>query len=303
MNSLPIILDRSVKAVTDSVLAWYQKAGRQLPWRQTTDSYAILVSETMLQQTQAERVIPKYQAWMAQFPNPLALAQASPAAVLTAWSGLGYNRRALFLKAAAEVLAQTTQRPTSPEEWQRLPGVGPYTAAAICIFAENQDVAAIDTNIQRFYQLIRLGDQSPAQPAELLAVAEQFLPIGRSRDWHNALMDLSQAIRHHKTAKAQQQALVEILPVLKQLPLPQLSATRLHRPKQASLKKSPRYWRGKILRLLTKQPQVASHQLEAQLKAEDPDYPYPYSSIIHSLIKDRLIAADGDWLSLPKGES
>jgi A/G-specific adenine glycosylase len=127
------------------LLDWYAGVARPLPWRETTDPYAILVSEVMLQQTQAARVVPYYERWLAAFPDARALAGAEPAEVLRLWSGLGYNRRALNLQRAAAHVA----RHGWPDDLQELPGVGPYTAAAVGSFAFGREVAAVDTNWRR----------------------------------------------------------------------------------------------------------------------------------------------------------
>jgi A/G-specific adenine glycosylase len=118
-------------ALRAKLLAWYGRVRRDLPWRRTTDPYAILVSEVMLQQTQVARVVPRYLEWLERWPTAAALAAASRAEVLAAWVGLGYNRRALALHAAATVVA----RDGWPDDLRTLPGVGPYTAAAVGSFA------------------------------------------------------------------------------------------------------------------------------------------------------------------------
>jgi A/G-specific adenine glycosylase len=115
----------------EALLTWYERVRRPLPWRNTRDPYAILVSEVMLQQTQALRVVPYYHRWLNRFPDPPALAAAPTRDVLQAWSGLGYNRRALALQNAARVVAERGWPPDLTE----LPGVGPYTAAAVASFA------------------------------------------------------------------------------------------------------------------------------------------------------------------------
>ncbi len=128
--------------------AWYRRFGRDLPWRGTRDPYAILVSEVMLQQTQVERVIPRYLEWLDRWPTPAALAASSPADVIRAWQGLGYNRRGLNLHRAACVIAEQGW----PDELTDLPGVGPYTAAAIRNQAFGEPVLPVDTNVARIQE-------------------------------------------------------------------------------------------------------------------------------------------------------
>ena len=125
--------------------AWFAEHGRDLPWRRTRDPYAILVSEVMLQQTQVERVVPRYRAWLARWPTVPALAEASAADVIREWQGLGYNRRALNLHRAARVVAATGW----PADLRTLPGVGGYTAAAVRNFAFGDAVLPEDTNVRR----------------------------------------------------------------------------------------------------------------------------------------------------------
>ena len=132
----------------DLLLAWFSRNGRDLPWRKTRDPYAILVSEVMLQQTQVERVIPRWRAWLERWPTPDALAEASPADVIREWQGLGYNRRAVSLHRAAQVVAATGW----PDDLTELPGVGPYTAAAIRNQAYGEPVLPVDTNVARIQE-------------------------------------------------------------------------------------------------------------------------------------------------------
>ncbi len=130
------------------LLAWFSEHGRDLPWRRTRDPYAILVSEVMLQQTQVERVIPHYLQWLDRWPTAQALAAASPADVIRAWQGLGYNRRGLNLHRAARVVAERGW----PDDLTELPGVGAYTAAAVASFAFGHDVLPVDTNVRRVHE-------------------------------------------------------------------------------------------------------------------------------------------------------
>jgi len=127
------------------LLAWYRTSARDLPWRRTRDPYAILVSEVMLQQTQVERVVPRYLAWLERWPRVESLAVATAADVIREWQGLGYNRRAVNLHRAA----QTVARDGWPADLTTLPGVGPYTAAAVRRFALGDDVLPVDVNVER----------------------------------------------------------------------------------------------------------------------------------------------------------
>jgi A/G-specific adenine glycosylase len=134
--------------VDELLSAWYSDNARELPWRKTRDPYAILVSEVMLQQTQVERVVPRWLAWLGRWPDPAALAAASPAEVIRAWQGLGYNRRALNLHRAACAIAAGAW----PDDLTALPGVGPYTAAAIRNQAFGEAVLPVDTNVARIQE-------------------------------------------------------------------------------------------------------------------------------------------------------
>jgi A/G-specific adenine glycosylase len=148
--------------VKDELLAWFQANGRDLPWRHTRDPYAILVSEVMLQQTQVERVIPRWHAWLAKWPTVDALGAASPGEVIVEWQGLGYNRRALNLhRAAIHVAAHGW-----PDDLTVLPGVGPYTAAAVGNFAFGRAVLPVDVNIGRIQE--RTGEQFDHECAQAL---------------------------------------------------------------------------------------------------------------------------------------
>jgi A/G-specific adenine glycosylase len=181
------------------ILDWYAANRRDLPWRRTRDPYAILVSEVMLQQTQVPRVVPKYEAFLSAFPTLEALAAASLADVLQLWRGLGYNNRARRLWGCAVAVVAATQvreapsatraaLPDSVEALRALPGIGPYTARAVLIFAHNRDLAAVDANVRRVLTS-ELELPAALSERELQAVADAVLPRGRSRDWHNALMD------------------------------------------------------------------------------------------------------------------
>jgi A/G-specific adenine glycosylase len=146
-----------VRVLIDALLRWYDGAARDLPWRRTRDPWPILVSEVMLQQTQAARVVPYYERFLERFPEPAACAAAPAAEVLRLWSGLGYNRRALALHRAAGAIAAGGW----PDDLQALPGVGPYTAAAVASFAFGAPVLAVDTNVRRVVRRTKLAADAP----------------------------------------------------------------------------------------------------------------------------------------------
>jgi A/G-specific adenine glycosylase len=172
---------------TEALLAWYARVRRPLPWRFTRDPYALLVSEVMLQQTQAARVAPYWEAFLERFPDVEALAAAEPADVLAAWSGLGYNRRALALQAAARAVAAGGW----PEDLTALPGVGPYTAAAVASFAWDAQVAAVDTNVRR---VMERWDGERRPPRALAARVAELLPPGRAAAFNQAMMELGATV-------------------------------------------------------------------------------------------------------------
>jgi A/G-specific adenine glycosylase len=167
--------------VKAALLRWYSQNAADLPWRHTHDPYAILVSEVMLQQTQVARVVPRYLAWLERWPTVAALAAATPAEVIAAWSGLGYNRRAVLLHRCACEVAARGGFPGEPRELERLPGVGPYTAAAIACFAFGAQIAAPDTNARRV--LGRMYGDADVAP-----------PPGQAYEWNQALFDLGREV-------------------------------------------------------------------------------------------------------------
>ena len=168
---------------------WYRATARPFPWRHTRDPYAILVSEVMLQQTQADRVVPYFERFMAAWPTPAALAAAPLVDVLDAWSGLGYNSRAKRLRDAATVIAEAGW-PRDLEGLMELPGVGPYTARAVAAFAFDARVPAVDTNLRR---VLSRWYGEELSPAALRLVATQNLGADAA-EWNQAMMDLGARI-------------------------------------------------------------------------------------------------------------
>lgn len=180
-----------VQAFRQTVRNYYKKHGRhELPWRHTTDPYKILVSEVMLQQTQVDRVRPKYELFIKTYPSAQVLAKAPLGAVLSLWVGLGYNRRAKFLKQAAEaVVVRGGVFPTTTKSLTELPGVGPYTAGAVAAFAYNLPVVMIETNIRTVFIYHFFKERTAVADSELLPLILQTLDKKNPREWYYALMD------------------------------------------------------------------------------------------------------------------
>lgn len=183
-------------AVQGAILEWYTRHGRKLPFRGTGDPYAILVSEAMAQQTQAERAGEAWVAFLATFPTLTALAAATPADVLRAWRGLGYNRRALNLWRAARRIVELHggQVPADLPALQRLPGVGPYTARAVAAIAFGAPVGAVDTNVRRVLGRIVVGRAGFTRTADLQGIADAVVPTEHPAAWTHALMDLGATV-------------------------------------------------------------------------------------------------------------
>lgn len=182
-------------SIRGRLLSWYSVVGRPLPWRRTRDPYRILVAEIMLQQTQVERVVPKYHEFLDRFPSIGALAEASLADVLRAWSPLGYNRRARNLHLIARAAERTSgQLPSEAAALRALPGVGRYTASAIGCFAFGQPLPVVDTNVRRVLSRLLFGVDPPVSEAQAWNAAAAVLPSEEAYSWNQALMDLGALI-------------------------------------------------------------------------------------------------------------
>jgi A/G-specific adenine glycosylase len=187
----PMVDGALLEETRERVLAWFAEAGRDLPWRATRDPWPVLVAEVLAQQTQAARAAAAWPRFLERFPDVAALAAATPAEVLRAWQGLGYNRRALALQRTARAVVERGGWPETVEELAALPGIGPYTARAVACFALEQRVAPVDTNVARV--LARsLAGADPAQltPAARQRLADQAMPQEQPWAWSSALMDV-----------------------------------------------------------------------------------------------------------------
>ena len=237
-----------IAAFRRRIFRFYEKNRRSFPFRETTDPYKITVSEFMLQQTQISRVLPKYDTWIDRWPDWPSLAKAGKRELLAMWSGLGYNRRALYLgELAREVVHSHDGRlPDDETALRKLPGIGPYTARAILIFACNRPIITIDTNIRRVI-IHELGLPPSISTRDLEDIARQLLPPRRSRDWHYALMDYSSIVLPRR------------LPAV-----PPVS-------KQSRFEGSLRQIRGEIIRRLTTQKSVRISTIARAMSRTDSD--------------------------------
>jgi A/G-specific adenine glycosylase len=237
------VTSRTVDAERNvALLTWYGERKRALPWRQHTDPYAVLVSEFMLQQTQAARVAPFFERFMGRFPTLESLAEAPLGDVLEAWAGLGYNGRAMRLREAAQRI-MVTGWPDDLVGLQELPGVGPYTAAAIASFAFGMRVAAIDTNLRR---VLSRWYGEPLDGALLRSAAEAAL-ADDAASWNQAMMDLG------ATTCRPRNPLCEECPVEEWCSGPQAYVSP---HPQARFEGSARQLRGAIVRAVVRAPQT-----------------------------------------------
>lgn len=179
-------------AARDAILTWYAERGRPLAFRRTSDPYAILVSESMAQQTQAARAAAYWERFMERFPTVEALAAASPADVLRAWQGLGYDRRALALWRTARIVVEEHggRIPSTVAELEAFPGIGPYTARAVAALAFGLPVGAVDVNVRRVIGRVVAGDAAGVPAKDIQRLADESVPGGRAREWTHAVMDI-----------------------------------------------------------------------------------------------------------------
>lgn len=196
------ILDpETVQSFQTAILENYHASGRSFPWRTTRNPYHILVSEMMLQQTQTERVVPKYTRWLEVFPDARTLSQAYLQDVYKEWMGLGYNRRARYLQETCRIITETYNGaiPSDPEQLDALPGIGPYTARAISTFAFGLPNVFIETNIRSVYIFFFYPEVQEVTDKEILELIEQTQYLPDPRTWYYALMDYG-AVLKKKTA-------------------------------------------------------------------------------------------------------
>lgn len=246
---------------------------RPMPWREDTRPYYVLVSEIMLQQTQVERVIPKFEAFIQEFPDVQTLAAAPLSAVLTAWSGLGYNRRAKFLHEAAKKVISDFDGvfPNTQKEMITLPGVGVNTAGALLAYSFNAPVTFIETNVRTVYFYHFFSDQEEVADKELWPLVEATVDTEHPREWYWALMDYGSYLKRNGV---------------------RLNSKSRHYKKQSPLKGSVREVRGQLLKLLA--DGAMPYQALNDQFVDDPRFSIAYKG----LLKDGLIECTGQEVRL-----
>ncbi len=284
---------------TAPLLAWFAVSGRDLPWRKSRDPWPILVCELMAQQTQVSRVVERLPGFLQQFPNPTALANQPVGAVIQAWTGLGYNRRAVNLhRAAAWIRDEHDGRiPSNRTELLNLPGVGPYTARAVRVFAFEYDDGVVDTNIARV--LARLGNRR-LKASEVQLLADDLVPVGESWAWNQALMEVGallcrseptcgdcplQADCRWHAAKEQDAGLAD----------PAKHSAKVS-TKQNKFEGSDRQGRGRLVKALAASP-VGLDQLASAMGW--PDHGERATQVANTVVADGLAVFDGQTYRLP----
>ncbi len=270
----------SIKNFQQTILSWYRINGRHdLPWRHTHDPYRILVSEIMLQQTQVDRVIEKYKEFLRTFPTAKKLARTSVDSLLRTWKGLGYNRRALNLQRAAQMIVSNYagRFPRRIEDIEKLPGVGPYTARAIATFAFKEPHVFIETNIRRIFIYFFFQNRTAVSDDELKLFIQKALYKKDPYAWYSALMDYGAL-------------------AMKDIPNPNKKSTQYVR--QSRFEGSQRYARAKTLEFLLDGNGATTLQI-ARFFQKDP-YLIPYRKSLTALLKALLkegfiVLVDDRW--------
>ncbi len=258
------------------VREFYRRCGRSFPWRETTDPYRILVSELMLQQTQTERVVPKYRAFVERYPGFAYLASAPLRDVLALWQGLGYNRRAKALAESASIVMQRFggRLPADPALLVELPGIGPYTAAAVCAFAFGLPLPLIETNVRRVFLHFFFAGREGVNDREILPLVEATLDRGDPRSWYCALMDFGVMLKGRVANP---------------------NARSAHYVRQSRFENSNRQIRGRLLAYLAERERATLGELGREL-------PFASERIALSLAQlaaEGLVACEAEEYRLP----
>lgn len=293
---------KQVTQFQNLILDWFATNQRDLPWRHTHDPYAVMVSEVMLQQTQVDRVKNYWPAWLDRWPTFENLANAPTADIIRAWAGLGYNRRAVNLKRAAEFILKEGSFTyfDTLAKLQTIPGIGPGTAGALMNFVWNIDTPFLEVNIKRILQRLAIGPETIngwAKDKELMEVAKAVLPANKARIWPHALMDFGALACRPNDPFCETCPLGKILPP-KRL-LDKSKPSTLHPKPSIKFETTNRYWRGQILKALHTQSQSVSNLYRELLKLNPELAPNRFKQLANDLKQDGLIIIKHNRVSLP----
>lgn len=297
------------ESIWSILLDWYARCQRDFLWRHTRDPYAILIAETMLQQTGVERVIAHYPVFLTRFPTLHDLAQAPTADIIRQWQGLGYNRRAVYLQQTARrALERWGGLPHTIEDLLTLPGVGQYTARAVACFAFAVETAVCDVNVRRVLtRLLRGQEDRRLSPAAALALAASVLPPGRARDWNQGLMDFGSAVCTGANPRCQTcplQARCLAFPVTR-APASRANAIADARPRwqEEPFAGSRRYYRGRVVNALctpSAGEALALSALGPRIKPGFTPADAPWlRALVEELVADGLARLENDTVALP----
>ncbi|MDH3706603.1 MAG: A/G-specific adenine glycosylase [Acidimicrobiia bacterium] len=277
----------------EALLAWGRTERRDLPWRRTRDPWAVLVSELMLQQTQVARVVPRYEAFIARYPDPASCAAASQADIVRQWEGLGYNRRARHLHQSARIVVDRHggRMPDLLAALLALPGVGPYTARAVLVFAHERDMGPVDTNVAR---LLARWRGRPLSGPEAQRQADELVPVGRAWDWTQALFDLGSSVCTRRAPRCGDCPVRDGCAWAGHGPDPAHGSAGVARA-QSRFEGSDRQGRGRLIAALRQGPVSLDRLPEV---SGWPDQPARVDRVMAALEADGLVVADGDTVSL-----
>ncbi|MBW7955275.1 A/G-specific adenine glycosylase [Patescibacteria group bacterium] len=333
-----------------TLLRWWRREGRVLPWRQKQhstqsqlhsqqlaadatllevrdhafaeylaphlhrDPYRVVVAELMLQQTQVDRVLPKYLAWMKRWPTTSELAQTPLAEVLIFWQGLGYNRRARFLWLLAQQIEERSGKwPQTEEELLKLPGIGKYTARAIMSFAFGLQVAVVDTNVKRVLRRLAEGKEAAAVPIpsekEWFAFADSVLPADQADPWNQLIMDFGALVCTAKAPRcencpaqrycaAQKAAVQAGYQTYREYLAVQLRSQEKSQKKMVRFEDTDRYFRGRIMDILRQGPvthPLLAERMEKEFGLSDQSR---LMKLVQKLSEERLVTVSNLTLKL-----
>ncbi|MFC1850522.1 A/G-specific adenine glycosylase [candidate division CSSED10-310 bacterium] len=254
---------------------YYHRAGRDFPWRSSTEPYHIFISEIMLQQTQTDRVLKKYPAFIKEFPDFQTLSSSSLPEILSLWQGLGYNRRALALKKSAHIITAEHGGilPDNPDILKQLPGIGKATAASISVFAFNKPIVFIETNIRTVYLYFFFSGADHVSDHQIIPLVDRTLDRHNPHKWYSALMDFGADLK--KTCR-------------------HLNKKSAHYTRQSPFKGSNRRIRGLVLKILLQQGKI---HLQTLIETVG-ERPQRVETIIRQLQSEGFLELQGPWCYL-----